>query len=452
MVQEWQQIKEELKSGLSRGQYDLWVSTLDCLGCDDDQLVLGCKNWLHVEWVRGKIHDRLLQAAAARFPEVRGIRYKIIASDPLQVEEAEPETDLVPRQISFADLAPEQRPLFNPRFTFDQFVVGQSNQFAYATCRAIAGDQPFFNQSIYLVANPGLGKSHLAHAVGNLFFSERSGTRVHYVTSEQFANEMIGALKQDRIEGFKRKYRENCDVLLLEKIEFFSGKRKIQDELVYTLDELLDRGKKIVCTGNASPKDIPKLNSELRSRLSGVLVAPIEPPDFHTRVAIVRKKAAYENVKLPAEVAEFLADQVTSDVRQLESCLIGVMAKSNILGVPISLALAQEVSQALLDSLPNLGMENIVQTVCSTFGVTPNDLRSRARGKQLSQARHVAMYLCRQYTSESLASIARAFGRSHSTVLYAVRRMQQELDGKNASLKRQVDYISRRLETGCLFP
>lgn len=452
MQNEWNAVCQRLQQGLSKGQYDFYVATLSFVRFDGHCLTLGCRSKFHAEWLRTHLARRILEAAQERFPQLKECRFEILSQVPHD-ELKEEEEEIRERsggQLTFLDIGQPVRTVFNPRFTFDQFVVGHSNHFAYATCMAVAAQRGFHHQSVYLMADPGLGKSHLTHAVGNLLTREAPNMRVRYVTAEQFTNEMVAALRRDRIEDFKKTYRDGCDILLLEKVEFFSGKRKIQDELIYTLDELLDRGRRIICTGKTSPKDIPKLNHELRSRLGGLLVAPIDRPDFKTRKEIVRRKAAYDNVHLPAEVVEFLADRVTTDVRQLESCLVGLMAKSSILGIPISLSLAQEVTQTILEYLPTLDIAHVTSAVCRSFGLQEQDLRSKARSRRIAEARRLAMYLCRKYTKESLNGIARAFNRSHSTVIYAIKKVDQELGRKNSSLKKLLEHVSRRIETRCL--
>jgi chromosomal replication initiator protein len=446
MDQKWQTIKKALQVCLPRGQYDLWVSTLDFLGTEDDRLILGCRNRLHADWVRGKLEETLLRLAVPHFPEVRKVEYQIIREHQTDAEE---QTG-VPTQVNFGELIRRPGLTFNPRFTFDQFVVGNCNQFAYAASMAVASGQQFYNQSVYLLSDSGLGKSHLSHAVGNLLFKQKPQVSVQYVTTEQFANEMVFALKNGSIEAFKNRFRCMCDVLLLERVEFLSGKEKLQSELVYTLDELMDRGKKVLCTGSFYPKDIPKLTNELQSRLSGFLVAPIQRPDFKTRLEIIKRKTCYENVTIPAEVMEFLADRITSDVRQLESCIVGIIAKTNILGVPISLHLAQEVTQTMLDYLPKISVSNIQEVVCDSFQISLEELHSKSRRKEIATARKIAMYLCRQYTTQSLVSIGQAFRRSHSSVLHAVNDMSREMKEQRSKLKRQVEYVTRRLETRCL--
>jgi chromosomal replication initiator protein len=446
MDQKWQKIKKELQSTLPKGQYDLWVSTIDFLGVQDHQLLLGCRNRFHVEWVREKLEERLLAIAAHQFPQVRQVEYEIICEHPTEAEEQ----GEGPQQVHFGELIRRSGPSFNPRFTFDQFVVGNCNHFAYAASMAVASGQQFYNQSVYLLSDAGLGKSHLSHAVGNYLLQQKPQVSVQYVTTEQFANAMVAALKNGSIEAFKNRFRGGCDVLLLEKIEFLSGKEKLQSELVYTLDELMDRGKKVLCTGTYYPKDIPKLSNELQSRLSGFLVAPIERPDFTTRVEIIKRRTRFENVTIPLEVMEFLADRITGDVRQLESCIVGIIAKTSIMGVPISLRLAQEITQTMLDYLPKITVGHIQDVVCDSFRISLDELHSKSRRKEIATARKVAMFLCRRYTTQSLVSIGQSFKRSHSSVLHAVNDLSNEMKEQGSKLKRQVEYVIRRLETSCL--
>lgn len=446
MEQKWEEIKTKLKSCLSRGQYDLWVSSIEFLGLENETATLGCKNRFHIEWVREKLEVKLLAVVREFFPLVRCLGYEILGGVPEAEEfsQAEP-----PRQIAMSDLIKPSGPVFNPRFTFDQFVVGLSNQLAFATARGMACGQQLYNNSAFILSETGLGKSHLSHAVGSYICRQDPEVRVHYVTAEQFANEMIYSLKNGNIENFKTKFRSECDVLLFEKVEFLSGKEKVQNELVYTLDELMDRGKRILYTGKTFPKDIPKLTSELQSRLSGILAAPIGPPDFNTRLEIIRRKALGENAHLPPEVIHFMAERLTGDIRLLESCLVGIIAKSSIQGIPVTLELARDLTETMLDRLPKMTIDHIQQIVCCAFNISVEDLRSSKRRKEFAAARKIAMFLCRRYTTESLESIGRSFGRSHSSVLYAINDLAGELQ-KDSKIRRLVEHVSRRLDASCL--
>ena len=448
MEQSWRELKVDLRNCLSSGQYDLWVATIEPLEFKEKTLILGCRNRLHMEWLRDKLEKQILEKGLHFFSGLERVEYVIVEESPLG-QSAEVED--VPVQSSFSELISRPGLKFNPRFTFDQFVVGKSNHFAYAASMALAEREPrLSSQPVFLLSESGLGKSHLSHAVGNHLVATKPDLRVRYVTAEQFANEMISSLRNDSIESFKRKYRATCDILLMESVEFFSGKEKIQKELVFTLDELRDRGKQIVCTGRVYPRDIPKLSSELRSRLSGVLVAPISRPDFDTRVNIIRKKAKTEQSALPGEVVDYLADQITGDIRQLESCVVGLITKSSILGVPVSLHMAQEVAQTVIDQVEQLTIDRIQQIVSTMFQISVEDLRSPSRRKELATARKIAMYLCREYTSETTTVIGKAFSRSHSAVLHAIKVLKAEMKQTDGKAKRQVEFITRRLESGCL--
>ena len=259
--------RESLQSCLSRGQYDLWVSSIEFLGLENETASLGCKNRFHIEWIREKLELKLLAAVREFYPLVRRLEYQTVSRgpEPEEVEGSAPRAE-PPQQIAMSDLIKRVGPVFNPRFTFDQFVVGSSNQLAFATAQGIACGQQLYNNSAYILSETGLGKSHLSHAIGSYICRKAPDLRVHYLTAEQFANEMIYSLKNGNIEDFKAKFRTECDVLLFEKVEFLSGKEKVQNELVYTLDELMHRGKRIVYTGNTFPKDIPKLTNELQSQ------------------------------------------------------------------------------------------------------------------------------------------------------------------------------------------
>jgi chromosomal replication initiator protein len=450
MEQMWGEIKRGLQSSLSRGQYDLWVSSIEFLGLEGETASLGCRNRFHIEWIREKLEPKLLKAVREFFPSVRRLDYEILSEEPAAEEpEGEHPRQEPPRQIVMSDLIKRSGPIFNPRFTFDQFVVGSSNELAFATAKGLACGQQLYNNAAYILARTGLGKSHLSQAVGSYIRKQAPDQRIHYVTAEQFANEMISSLKNGTIEGFKSKFRNDCDVLILEKVEFLSGKEKVQDELVYTLDELMYRGKRILYTGNAFPRDIPKLSKELQSRLGGIMAAPIDPPDLSTRIEIIQKKALSENARLPREVIHFLAERVMGDIRRLESCLIGIIAKSNIHGVPVTLDLARQLTETMLDRLPKITVDHIQQIICNAFSVSMEELQSPKRRKELATARKVGMYLCRRYTNESLQSIGRSFKRSHSSVLYAVNDLTKLMD-KDGKVRRQVEHVSHRLDVSCL--
>jgi chromosomal replication initiator protein len=239
--------------------------------------------------------------------------------------------------------------------------------------------------------------------------------------------------------------------LLLERVEFFGGKEKIQSELIYTLDELMDRGKKIICTSSKLPRDISRLHTELKSRFSGAFITPIDYPDFETRLNILKKKATKERAKIPIKVLEFLAEYIEGDVRRLESSLVGIIAKSNILGVPITMELAKDVVATVQGNLPLVSISLIQDLVCEAFNIRKEDLLSASRKREIMMARKVALYLSREYTRETLQSIARAFNRTHSTVLHALKEVQKNINSQSDPLRKYIDYVAGKLKAQCAF-
>lgn len=462
-VNVWREIKSKLEQTLTRGQFDLWIASLEYLGTEGETILLGCQNEFHAQWLRERLEKTIFSIVRSVIPQIRQINYRVIgktgksvASDEIdEIKESEVSSHNKsvppPRQLSISDVYPVRVSPFNPRFTFDDFVTGQCNHLAYASSMAVATGKYYNLQALYITADAGLGKSHLSQAVGNYLFKTNPQVKVYYVTAEQFANDMISALKQDRMEYFKEKYRSSCDILLLERVEFFGGKEKIQSELIYTLDELMDRGKKIICTSSKLPRDIPKLHSELRSRLSGAFITKIDPPDFETRLNILRKKASKERAKIPLRVLEFLAEYIEGDVRRLESSLVGLIAKSNILGVPITIELAKDVVATVQERLPLVNVSLIQDLVCEAFNVKKEDLISSSRKKEIMTARKVAFYICREYTKETLQSIARAFNRTHSTVLHALKEIQKNVNSQNDPIKKYIDYVTGKLKAQCAF-
>ncbi|MGA9120824.1 MAG: chromosomal replication initiator protein DnaA, partial [Bacteroidota bacterium] len=344
MQEIWNAVKSDLKDRLSPSGFSLWIEPLQVDQGPQGELQLICPNPFALRWVMSHylphIHQVLAQVG-------QPLPVKLLAAPPK------------PRTLAPLMPATEQLHLplpgqerksgrsLNREFTFGKFVVGGSNRLAYSAAEALARKDTFFNGILFLTASPGLGKSHLAHAVGNFLLDSASQSSVTYVTAEDFANDMVKALRGDQMPRFKERYRRECDVLLLEEVQFFSGKDKIQAELCYTLDTLLDRRKKLVLTSCYLPGEISQLSQELRSRFTGGLITPIAPPDFSTRVSILSHKADDKGVSIPLQVLEHVAEHITGDVRRLESALECLVARSTLLGEPVSLRLAQEVLQDL---------------------------------------------------------------------------------------------------------
>ena len=313
----------------------------------------------------------------------------------------------------------------NPRYTFRTFVVGSSNQFANAASRAVAEAPSRSYNPLFLYGGVGLGKTHLMHAIGQYVLQQQPNVRLTYISSERFMNEMINAVRYDRILEFRERYR-TMDVLLVDDIQFLAGKEGTQTEFFHTFNSLYDAQKQIVISSDCPPHAIPALEERLRSRFEWGLIADIQPPDLETKVAILKKKAEAEGVPLPDNVAIFIAGKIKSNVRELEGSLIRLIAYASLTGREISLALAQDVLKNLHHDEHAVTIEVVQKFVSNFYQLKPADLKSRNNSKSVTQPRQIAMYLCKNLTSASLPHIGKSFGgKHHSTVIHSIRKVEE---------------------------
>ncbi len=327
------------------------------------------------------------------------------------------------------------------RYTFDTFVVGSSNQFAQAACLAVAEAPSRAYNPLFIYGGVGLGKTHLLHAIGHQIRQTHPQLRVEYLSTEKFTNELIGAIRYDKTPDFRHRYR-TIDLLLIDDIQFISGKERTQEELFHTFNDLYESHRQIVISSDRSPKEIPEIEERLRSRFEWGLIADIQPPDFETRVAILKKKAELDRLPLPDDLAFFIANKVKSNIRELEGSLVRIRAFCNLTGRELSLDLAQEVLANIWGTEERLiTLDEIQRRVGEVFGVKPQDLRSKTRTKAVAFPRQVAMYLARQLTSDSFADIGRGFGgKDHTTVLHAVHKIEALLQ-EDPKFRKTIDHI-----------
>jgi chromosomal replication initiator protein len=332
-------------------------------------------------------------------------------------------------------------------FTFDHFVVGGSNNFAYSASLALASRRDTQQNALFLLAKTGMGKSHLSQAVGHHVLSVSPRDRVYYITAEDFSSEMVQAFRHHAIDKFKAKYRNNCDVMLLEDVHYLSGKERTQIELALTLDALFEAGKRIIFSSCYLPSDIPRLNDKLCSRLSCGLISTIEPPDFRTRVRILNKKGKLNGYRIPDDVIQYLAGELTDDVRQLESGLNGVAAKSSLLGVPVDVMLAESVVKNIVRQRKRITIEVIKKMVCKYYNVSMEDMMSRSRKQNFVRPRQMAIYLSRRFTDCPLQAIGKSFNRYHATALHSINCIERGLK-ENSAVQKQVKFFRQKLESG----
>jgi chromosomal replication initiator protein len=417
----WQQVKTLLQEEISPSGFQLWIEPLGVVPGGEDELILTCPNPFALRWVQSHYLEVIRQSLS----RISGFGLPVRLSVP-----ANPKAGGTPLRACQAELPlpPEKRPRggkFNGSFTFDQFVVGASNRLAFQASKALARNETFYNHILFLTSGPGLGKSHLSQAVGSFLSQSSPSGRVHYLSAENFANEMVRALRGGRMTQFKERYRQDCEVLLLEEVQFLSGKEKIQAEMCYTLDNLMSRKRKLVFTSCYLPGEISQLSQELRSRLTSGIITPIGPPDFPTRVNILAKKAENRGTQVSPKILEYLAEYVTEDVRRLESAIDCLVARSTLLQQPFSLRLAEEVLQDMQAVDTRLSVPEIQKVVGDHYQVSLPEMLGRSRQKKLVRARQMALYFCRVYTQKTMVELGKLFKRSHASVVHALQTLER---------------------------
>ncbi|WP_051327066.1 chromosomal replication initiator protein DnaA [Desulfatibacillum aliphaticivorans] len=443
----WEKAKEAIRSQVPDQGYLMWIDPLRVVKAAADSVVLGCPNPLAKKWLmdhyRGLLESAMQQAAQRPLKVLLEVA-ECAAEAPETPEEA-------PQQLclpAFADIPrPSSGRLLNRDFTFDSFVVGDCNDFAYSAALSVASKRSKLHAPLYLLAQTGLGKSHLSQAVGRQVMQESPEERVFYITAEDFTNEMIGALNTGTISSFKEKYRRNCDTLILEDVHFLSGKNRTQDELAFTLDSLMETNKRLVFTSAYLPSEIPKMHDSMRSRLNAGVISSLEAPDFRMRMRILQRKANSAKIALPMDVAEFMASELTGDIRHLESGIKGLAARNSIMGRGIDLKMAREVVGNIVRNRKALTLGVITKMVCKYYRVTEEDLRSRSRKQAIARPRQVAMYLGRRYTDQSLQAIGRTFNRYHATALHAVGVVERHIR-ENGDMREPVLFLCGKIEAG----
>jgi chromosomal replication initiator protein len=431
----------------------MWVDPLEVQACQDGRLCLSTPNEFYIK----RLKDNYLGLFEQEFLKL-GQPVRIEFKTKSAPRKSLPVNGSAGREKSGRHgMVQTSLPGFDPQFhggrllkkgyTFDDFVVGDNSSFAYSASLSLAQGKMNGSGMLYLLGKTGLGKSHLSQAVGHHVIAHKKALRVYYVTAEDFTNEMIFALRNSTIDAFKEKYRKKCEVLILEDIHFLAGKTAIQKELAVTLDYLLDADRKIIFSGCDLPDDIPKLDEQLKSRLTMGLVTEIKAPDFKTRVRILKKKAKTLNCQIPLPVTEYIAQELCDNVRQLESGLFGVAAKGQLLGRHIDIELAKSVLANIRKQQKRITIDGIKKLVCQEYDITEKDLVSKSRKKQIVKPRQIAIFLSRKYTDQPIKKIGSSFKRYHATAIYSVNAVEKELRHKGV-LYEQVRYLSKKIESG----
>ena len=412
---------------VNRHSFYTWFKPTSFVADDGAVLKVRVPNTLFRDWLT-KHYSSVLEEALAEVDR-KEARVSFVTDEGMAVSAAAPPPDDPPSVEVVPD--PPKQPEDNqagglaPRYSFDTFIVGSSNQFAHAACRAVAEAPSRSYNPLFIYGGVGLGKTHLMHAIGHYVLNHLNSLKLTYISSERFMNEMINAVRYDRILDFRERYR-SVDVLLVDDVQFLAGKEGTQTEFFHTFNALYDSQKQIVISSDCPPHEIPALEERLRSRFEWGLIADIQPPDLETKVAILKKKAETEGVPLPDNVAIYIAGKIKSNIRELEGSLIRLIAYASLTTREISLPLAQDVLRNVLQHDERaVTIEGIQKFVSDYFQLKHGELKSRNNSKSIAMPRQIAMYLCKALTNASLPEIGRSFGgKHHSTVIHSIRKIE----------------------------
>jgi chromosomal replication initiator protein len=422
----WQTVLEIIEKRINQQSYNTWFKPTQLIKHDDRALYVRVPNAFFQDWLNDHIDVVLEAAKLAGLGDVSVV----------YITEKAP-TDAPPPSQGRLDFESIDNTL-NPKYTFDTFVVGSSNQFAHAAALAVAERPSKAYNPLFLYGGVGLGKTHLMHALGHMIKLQNKQLRLTYISTEKFTNEVINAIRYDKMLSFKERYRNN-DVLLIDDIQFIAGKERTQEEFFHTFNSLYDTHKQIVISADCPPRAIPTIEERLHSRFEWGLIADIQPPDLETKVAIIKKKAERQNISIPDNVALYIASKIRSNIRELEGALVRLIAFCSLKGSEITLPMAQETLQDIFGSGDKaITIEMIQKTIADHFRMRVQDLKSKNNSKSVAVPRQICMFLCKQLTGASLPQIGREFGnKHHTTVLHSINKIE-ELRQHDRDLNKQI--------------
>ncbi|MDQ1704099.1 MAG: chromosomal replication initiator protein [Frankiaceae bacterium] len=444
----WTRAIAELGDDVLPAQHRAWMRLTKPLALVQDTAVLATPNDFAREVLDTKLRPLIIAALSRQLG--RDVRVAVTvepeAEQVVGVEEAELLPEPVPAPSRPATRTEPAR--LNPKYQFETFVIGSSNRFAHAAAVAVAEAPAKAYNPLFIYGESGLGKTHLLHAIGHATQQMFHGSRVRYVSSEEFTNDFINSIRDGRAEAFRKRYRE-IDVLLVDDIQFLENKEQTQEEFFHTFNTLHNANKQIVISSDRPPKQLVTLEDRLRNRFEWGLITDVQPPELETRIAILRKKAAQERLDAPPEVLEFIASKIASNIRELEGALIRVTAFASLNRQNVDLALAEVVLKDLIADAagPEITSATIMAQTAAYFGITIEDLCGSSRSRVLVTARQIAMYLCRELTDLSLPKIGQQFGgRDHTTVMHADRKIRS-LMAERRSVYNQVSELTNRIKS-----
>lgn len=442
----WNKIRSVLSRELSEQTFKTWFEPVDFIELTDISLVLSVPDSYFGDWLKNHYQELLSSAIEETVGQRVDIQYRVVERPATPSAPLLPKSSPAsPRSVS-APERPAPPPFLNRNYTFDHFVVGPGNRFAHAAALAICEAPARQYNPLFIYGSVGLGKTHLMQSTAHEIQRRNSQFKVLYISSEKFTNQLISSIQTRTTAQFRERYR-NLDLLLIDDIHFLAEKESTQEEFFHTFNTLYDAHKQIIVSSDRPPKEIPGLEERLVSRFGWGLVTDIQPPDFETRVAILKKKMERETVVVPDDVLYFIASKIKSNIRELEGALIRVVACSSLTGQILNLKLAQEkLKDSLVEEEQKIGIDKIQKTVADYFNLKVSDLRAKTRSRSIAHPRQLAMYLVRSLTTHSLPEIGEYFGgRDHTTVLHAVHKVKEDVD-KDVKLRRVLNELEDMLK------
>ncbi len=431
----WEDILEALREEIPEVEFRTWFRQVKPLGFEEGAFMIGVPHSFARDWLKGHYAPVIERALSDLGAETPRVGFQVVSFQTIEQQ------DMFSAHQEAAPTARAPRPQLNPKYVFSNFVVGPNNNLAHAAALAVAESPGRAYNPLFLYGDAGLGKTHLMHAVGHAVVERYPNLVVEYATTEAFTNEMINAIREDRMVSFRDRYR-SIDLLLIDDIQFIAGKERTQEEFFHTFNALYESGKQIILSSDRPPKDIPTLEKRLRSRFEWGLITDIQAPELETRIAILKMNAEYRGVKVPSEVIDYIARHVTSNIRELEGALVRAIVYASMNQATLD---QQTVAKALSDVFApgelNLTMADILRATAERFEVATADVKGKGRRQELVVPRQIAMYLIRELTPHSYPEIGQFFsGRDHSTVMYAVQKVtdQIEADKQYASVVREL--------------
>jgi len=445
----WQSVLAELELQISRPNFLTWLKNSQLLKKEDDgRVVVGLVNNFAKEWVENKYHKMILETLRSLDETVKKVEY-VVLSDKKYSLSLEPKSEnktVSIRQTSLPELKVDPETNLHPRYTFGSFVVGSSNELAYAATSAVVKEVGKKYNPLFIYGGTGLGKTHLIQAAGNEIKNlYKNQIKVKYVTSEKFVNDVVWAIRNKRMEDIKEKYR-NVDVLIIDDIQFIGGKERSEEEFFHTFNVLYENNKQIIISSDRPPAAIPILEERLRSRFEGGMIADITYPDYEMRLAIIKNKLQEKNTSLPEEICELIANKIQRNIREIEGILNKIIFYQEVKNIELTTKITEEIIDNITkQSSKNITVSGIIKAVADFYEITPHDLINRSRKKGIVEPRQVAAFLLRDLLNMSYPDIGEKLGkRDHTTAIYAYEKISQEIN-KNQSLNRKVILIKETI-------